>query len=352
LQFNEATLPEGYQQVQEDAEKIYNFPNGIVLVVERDEEISVLCRPIEIQTFYGPNFGRWLMYNDNSAFPDRPTLLEAWERFYAWTRAVNPFIGIPGFVHEVNTEHGLPLFLTARSVVDFFHQIWSKVPRPEPRYLLELPADVDVARGITVVPDGIIYRPLGKADARIVMFQTGKNLRIPDWVQGDTDYKYHRVLDIGAPFEPVVIIRGFADDTDMFLTNANLKPEFLYQIHSFSNGWLCYKHMDGTSWIVHLRRKAEGLWSECAIAGNFFFVDADTVVEMDRLLVDDILMTDFYPLQLYAGEKFQLIQKTCAHCTEPARQLCSKCEVAYCSTVCQRSDWLQHRSVCKPLEIK
>ncbi|XP_037960764.1 uncharacterized protein LOC119689905 isoform X2 [Teleopsis dalmanni] len=51
-----------------------------------------------------------------------------------------------------------------------------------------------------------------------------------------------------------------------------------------------------------------------------------------------------FPIRLYKPPKMATIM--CVYCMEQADFYCEKCETSYCSSRCQKSDWLNHKLIC------
>jgi len=330
---------------------VYRFTNAIIVIDSTEEEARVWWSGDSLADYVkGANFQHWLRGGVHEEYPWLPTVGQAFDQFFdAFEPHDYLFIGITARPHVIRPtylkKYGIPPFATAESVIDLLRQVWTQVPEPVLRHTLQLGDDVDLDRPITVLQDGIVFHQKGRDYARILMYETGRRLRIPA-LTDLPDTRYIRVFDIGKPYEPVVVVYSGNPSNQRFLTHPSLEPGGAFFCQSFSNGWMSYNRTvdnEAKIFVCNLRRKLEGLSPyELELDVFRFLVNADAVVgifydhESDNVL-------HIKPMQLSPNVELELIEGQCVHCSMPAEKVCSRCQRIYCTIACQHID---HQAIC------
>jgi len=306
-------------------------------------DTRLYCYPISLLRDKNPRFSDWL--NTGVANSQGLRMIDVWNNeLFSESRW---YVGEPR-VQIIRSPETLPIVLTAQYVVDYLYARWRNEHPVLEGIKLDFGPDVDVSQGFTLTADGIVFRVFADAKNphfgnnkpydRVLMFATGKRLRIPHALGARQPY---RIFDIGRPHKPVVLT-----STDS-LSNHPRRRVFVLQsdgnstplgtFHSCWNNWLAYEDTAGLLHTRHLRRFAEQAPNH-TLHETALFVNADTVLSYDLIGFRPEQEIMFHALHL--PERLQLI-KYCFNCKDLAMQACTRCDRAFCNVDCQRAHWPQ-----------
>lgn len=318
---------------------VKRFTDGVIIRAD----MRLYCYPASLLHNKDAEFINWL----NTGTPNSQNLhmFDIWheELFFSRSRW---WVGRPG-VRIVRPHETLPICLTAQHVVDYLYARWRGEHPVLEGIKLDFGPAVDRNQDLLFTADGIVFRvfvdPSDPAAGhqpydRVLMFATGKRLRIPHALGARQPY---RIFDIGRPFKSVVLtstdsLSGHPRRVVFVLQpDGNSTPLGIF--HSCWNNWLAYEDSVGVLHTRHLRRFAEQSPTH-TLHETALFVNADTVLSYDVIGFRPEQQIMFHAMHL--PERLQLI-KQCFHCKDLAVQACTRCNRTFCNVDCQRAHWPQ-----------